>query len=95
MSILYINDVSIKASPSWIYLKTAHVKKCILNPAIYVIYHEEIKTGTVYVVDNLYSGFNKTGFSDYLPLLVSHIIVLFSNVLKAILHIILYRYQLK
>ena len=55
-----------------------------------VINHWEIKVYMVYGVDNLHTGFDKSllGVSD------SHIMVFVSNVLKAILCIILYRNQL-
>ena len=49
----------------------------------------------VYGVVNLHTGFDKTGFNKYLVLLISHITVLFSSVLKVIIRIVLYRNQLK
>ena len=55
-----------------------------------------MKVYIVYGVDKLHTRFNKTVFKKhYLVLLISNIIVLFSNLLKAILSIILYKNQLK
>ena len=38
------------------------------------------KVFLLYGEDNLQTGFNKTGFNNYMVLMISNIIVLFSNI---------------